>query len=82
VADLLSLRGDPPFTVTDLAVPALFGRGGAESASHHRDAVAWLGSHVPGAATYEVAAANHGAHLSHPDHFADFVRAVVGRGMS
>jgi hypothetical protein len=79
VADLLSLRGEPPFTVTDLTVPALFGMGGAESASHHRNAVGWLGSHVPGAAIYEIASSQHGAHLSHPDHFADFVRAVVDR---
>jgi len=81
VADLLSLRGRPPFTVTDLAVPALFGMGGDGSATHHRETVTWLGSHVPGAATYGIDGAHHGAHLSHPDHFADFVRAVVGRGM-
>ena len=79
VADLLSLRGEPPFTVMDLTVPALFGMGGAESASHHRSTVTWLGSHVPGAATYEIASSQHGAHLSHPDHFANFVRAVVDR---
>jgi pimeloyl-ACP methyl ester carboxylesterase len=79
VADLLSLRGRPPFEVTDLAVPALFGRGGDGSALHHRDAVTWLGSHVSGAATYEIESAQHGAHLSHPDHFAGFVRAVVLR---
>jgi len=81
VADLLSLRGRPPFTVTDLAVPALFGMGGDGSATHHRETVTWLGSHVPGAATYGIDGAHHGAHLSHPDHFAAFVRAVVGRGM-
>ena len=79
VADLLSLRGEPPFTVTDLGVPTLFGSGGADSASHHRNAVAWLGTHVPRAATYEIGGAHHGAHLSHPDHFAAFVRAVAER---
>jgi pimeloyl-ACP methyl ester carboxylesterase len=77
IADLLSLRGEPPFDVMDLAVPALFGVGGTASAAHHRDSVAWLGSHVPGAAAYEITQAQHGAHLSHPDHFAAFVRAVV-----
>ena len=50
VADLLGLRGDPPFEVMDLAVPALFGRGGPGSEPHHRDGVAWLSAHVPGAA--------------------------------
>ena len=79
VADLRSLRGDPPFAVTDLAVPVVFGRGGAASAAHHRDAVAWLGAHVPGAETFEVDAAQHGAHLSHPDHFATFTRRVIER---
>jgi pimeloyl-ACP methyl ester carboxylesterase len=79
VADLLSLRGELPFDVMDLAVPALFGVGGPASAAHHHDGVAWLGAHVPGAAVYEIAQAQHGAHLSHPDHFAAFVRAVVAR---
>jgi pimeloyl-ACP methyl ester carboxylesterase len=79
VADLRSLRGDPPFEVMDLAVPALFGRGGPASEPHHRDGVAWLGAHVPGAAAYEIEGAQHGAHLSHPDHFAAFVRAVLAR---
>ena len=79
VADLLGLRGDPPFEVMDLAVPALFGRGGPASEPHHRDGVAWLGAHVPGAAVYEIEGAQHGAHLSHPDHFAAFTRAVVER---
>jgi pimeloyl-ACP methyl ester carboxylesterase len=79
VADLSSLRGDPPFDVMDLAVPALFGVGGPTSATHHRDAVAWLGAHVPGAAVFEIPQSQHGAHLSHPDHFAAFVRAAVGR---
>jgi pimeloyl-ACP methyl ester carboxylesterase len=79
VADLLSLRGDPPFDVMDLAVPALFGRGGPASEPHHRDGVAWLGAHVPGAALYEIGGAQHGAHLSHPDRFAAFTRAVVAQ---
>jgi pimeloyl-ACP methyl ester carboxylesterase len=79
VADLLGLRGDPPFAVMDLSVPALFGRGGLASEPHHRDGVAWLGTHVPGAAVFEIEGAQHGAHLSAPDHFAAFVRAVVAR---
>jgi pimeloyl-ACP methyl ester carboxylesterase len=79
VADLLSLRGEPPFDVMNLTVPALFGRGGAGSEPHHRAAVDWLAAHVVGAAEYTVDAAQHGAHLSHPDHFADFVRTAVER---
>jgi pimeloyl-ACP methyl ester carboxylesterase len=79
VKDLLSLRGNPPFDVMELAVPAVFGMGGPTSAAHHRDSVAWLGAHVPGAVSYEIPGAQHGAHLSHPDGFAVFVRAVVDR---
>jgi pimeloyl-ACP methyl ester carboxylesterase len=79
LADILTLRGVRPFDVTDLAVPALFGVGGPTSATHHRQGVAWLGAHVPGAAVFEIEGAQHGAHLSHPDRFAAFVRAVVAR---
>ncbi len=81
LADFESLRGDPPFDVVDLAVPALFGMGGTASAVHHRDTVTWLGAHVPGAAVYEIPGSQHGAHLSHPDHFAGFIRAVLDRAV-
>jgi pimeloyl-ACP methyl ester carboxylesterase len=32
---------------------------------------------VPGGEAFEIPGAHHGAHLSHPDHFAAFVRRVV-----
>jgi pimeloyl-ACP methyl ester carboxylesterase len=79
VADFISLRGESPFDVRNLAVPAVFGLGGADTAAHHRDAVKWLGAHVPGATIYEIPGAQHGAHLTHPDNFAGFIRAVLGR---
>ncbi len=80
VADLRGLRGArPPFDVTALGVPAVFGMGGPHSAPHHRRTVQWLGAHVPGAVVYEVEGAQHGAHLSHPDHFASFTRLVMAR---
>jgi pimeloyl-ACP methyl ester carboxylesterase len=80
VADLRSMRGEgPPFDVTALTVPAVFGRGGPASAEHHRRTVEWLGANVPGAVVYEIPNAQHGAHLSHPDHFATMVRLVVER---
>jgi pimeloyl-ACP methyl ester carboxylesterase len=78
VADLLSIRGEAPFDVTDLSVPVVFGVG-ARGLLHHREGVAWLGAHVPGAQSYEIEGSRHGAHLSHPDRFADFVRLVVER---
>ena len=80
VADLRSMRVEgPPFDVTALDVPSVFGRGGPTSAAHHRRTVEWLGANVPGAVVYEIVNAQHGAHLSHPDHFAAMTRLVVER---
>jgi pimeloyl-ACP methyl ester carboxylesterase len=80
VADLRGIRGEgPPFDVEQLSVPAVFGRGGEGTAPHHRRNVQWLGEHVPGAVVYDIEAAHHGAHLSHPDHFAAMTRLVVER---
>jgi pimeloyl-ACP methyl ester carboxylesterase len=83
VADLRSVRGEgAPFDVMALDVPAVFGMGGIHSAPHHRRNVQWLSEHVPGAVLCELEGAQHGAHLSHPDHFADMVRLVVARAGS
>jgi pimeloyl-ACP methyl ester carboxylesterase len=80
VADLRGMRVEgPPFDVTALEVPSLFGRGGPSSAPHHRRTVEWLGANVPGAVVYDIVNAQHGAHLSHPDHFATMTRLVVER---
>ena len=48
-------------------------------APHHRRSVQWLGANVPDAVVYEIEGAQHGAHLSHPDHFAAMTRLVVER---
>ena len=80
VADLLGFTGAAPFEVTALAVPTVFGRGGPQSAQHHRATVAWLAGHVPGAELVEIEAAQHGAHLTHPDAFATLVRVAVQLG--
>jgi len=78
-AEIAAIRSfDPPFDVTALTVPAVFGRGSA-SLPHHRDSVAWLAEHVPGADLVEIEGAGHGAHLTHPDAFAGFVRAAITR---
>jgi pimeloyl-ACP methyl ester carboxylesterase len=80
IADMRNMRTEgPPFDVTALDIPAVFGRGGEQSAPHHRRTVEWLGANVPGAVVYEIANAQHGAHLSHPDHFATMVRLVRER---
>ena len=80
VADFRSLRGEgPPFDVTRLDVPAVFGMGGPTTRPHHRRTVEWLGAHVANAVVYEIEGAQHGAHLSHPDHFATLARLVLDR---
>jgi pimeloyl-ACP methyl ester carboxylesterase len=80
VADLRSFRSEvPPFEVTALEVPAVFGMGGRASRPHHRRTVEWLGANVPTGVVYEVEGAQHGAHLSHPDHFASMTRLVIER---
>ena len=80
VADLRGFRVEgAPFDVMALDVPAVFGRGGAMSAPHHRQTVEWLGDNVPGAVLFEIANAQHGAHLSHPDAFAAMTRLVLER---
>jgi pimeloyl-ACP methyl ester carboxylesterase len=80
VADMRFMRGKEPFDVMALTTPVVFGMGGEGSHTHHRRAVTWLGAHVPGGETFEIDGAQHGAHLSHPDHFATFVRRVLERG--
>ncbi len=67
-----------PFDVSAVAVPAIFGRG-TESLPHHRASADWLVANVPGAELIEIQGAAHGAHLTHPDAFAQFVRAGVRR---
>jgi pimeloyl-ACP methyl ester carboxylesterase len=78
-AELAAIRtSEAPFDIARLSVPAVFGRGSA-SLPHHRDAVAWLVEHVPGSELVEIEGAGHGAHLTHPEAFARFVRAAIGR---
>jgi pimeloyl-ACP methyl ester carboxylesterase len=80
VADLRSFRVEgAPFDVTALAMPSVFGMGGPGSRPHHRRTVEWLGANVPGGVVYEIEGAQHGAHLSHPDHFAAMTRLVIER---
>jgi pimeloyl-ACP methyl ester carboxylesterase len=78
VTELASLNGEPLFDVTELKVPSVFGGGGA-SDQFHKENLAWLSEHVPGAELIEIAGAEHGAHLTHPDAFARFVRATMAR---
>jgi len=79
VAELADLRrAGPAIDIDRLRVPLVLGRGG-QSIWHHRRAVDALAELVPDAEVVEIPGAAHGAHLSHPDAFADFVRLAVGR---
>jgi pimeloyl-ACP methyl ester carboxylesterase len=79
IAELNAIRlEEAPFDVTTMRIPALYGRG-EHSMDHHLQGVAWLAEHTPGGELVEIPGASHGAHLTHPDAFADFVRRAVGR---
>jgi pimeloyl-ACP methyl ester carboxylesterase len=78
-AELRAIRlPEAPFDVSALTVPALFARGEL-SAPRHRESVAWLGEHTPGAELVEFPGATHGAHLTHPDAFAALARRALAR---
>jgi pimeloyl-ACP methyl ester carboxylesterase len=79
LAEMRSIRRDePPFDATQLAIPAVFGRGD-RSAPRQRGGVQWLSEHVVGSEVIEFPGSGHGAHLSHPDAFAGLVRRTVER---
>ena len=69
-----------PFDVGHLGIPAVFGRG-TESLPHQRASADWLLAHAPDAELVEIDGAAHGAHLTHPDAFARFVRRTVARAV-
>ncbi len=77
--ELRDLRA--PDTSVDLAavnVPVVVGAGG-RSAEHLRRSAVQLQLALPDAWMIEITESGHGAHLSHPDDFARFVRAAVAR---
>ena len=78
IPELASIRGAPPFEPADLRVPVVLARG-TSTDDHHRSGVAHLAATVPTAELFEINGAGHGAHVSHPDAFAAFVRTVVER---
>jgi pimeloyl-ACP methyl ester carboxylesterase len=78
-AELRAIRlSEAPFDVGALTVPAVFGRG-ERSSPRHRQSVAWLVEHTPGAELIEFPGATHGAHLTHPDAFAAMARRALAR---
>jgi pimeloyl-ACP methyl ester carboxylesterase len=79
LADLRDIQSQPPpYELADVTVPVVVGRG-SESKDHHRAGTLVLLDVLPDAVLHVVDGAGHGGHTSHPDGFADFVRAAVAR---
>jgi len=79
VSDMKSLRGDPaPFEAADVKVPVVIGWG-SKSRPHQIESTERLLRALPDVEPFMIEGARHGAHLSHPEEFARFVRATVTR---
>jgi len=76
--DVNGIRAAAPFDVAAVKVPLVSGHGGA-SKPYHRRSAEWLVEHVADGELYEIDGAGHGAHASHPEQFAAFVRRAVAR---
>ena len=78
MADLAAIQHEAPFDPVDLPMPLVVGRGD-QSLPHHSQSAVALAEAVPGAELFEIAGANHGAHVTHPGEFAALVRRTVER---
>lgn len=82
VSDMKSLRGapdlPPPFDPADVKVPVVVGWG-SRSRPHQIDSSNRLVATLADVEPYVIEDARHGAHLSHPEAFAQFIRAAVAR---
>lgn len=78
LADMADIRTAAPYDPTAVTVPVVIGRGSA-SKGHHRLGTEEWQRLLPHAECRIVEGAGHGAHTSHPDGFADLVRAARAR---
>jgi len=79
VAELAAIRmPEAEIDLGAISVPTAAGRGSL-SVDHHRRAAEVVAATVPGCELVEFEGAAHGAHLRHPDAFAQFTRTVVDR---
>jgi pimeloyl-ACP methyl ester carboxylesterase len=76
VSELRSAHDGPPFVLAAITAPVLAGCG-TESRKHHRWAAQSLAEQLGSGGPFEIAGANHGAHVTHHVEFAAFVRAAV-----
>jgi pimeloyl-ACP methyl ester carboxylesterase len=80
MADLAAIQNDAPFDPVELPMPLVVGRG-ERSLPHHSQSAVSLAAAVPGAELFEIEGATHGAHVTHPEQFAAFVRRTVERAL-
>ncbi len=81
VADLGAARAGPPFDPAAVVAPTVVARGEHARERHARGAQtlsAWLGE----SDIHVIPGAHHGAHMSHPDSFAELVEAAIGRSQA
>ena len=83
LADLRDIQrpGDPPYDPTAVAVPVVLARGSESKGQHRLGADEWQRV-LPGAPLVILEGAGHGGHASHPDAFADLVRAAAARAQA
>jgi len=75
-AEMSSLRDGAVFDPTRVRIPVLVGRGG-RSHTHQRRGARELAAALPGGELVEIAEAEHGAHLSHPNELATLLRRAA-----
>ncbi len=75
-AEMSSLRGGAVFDAAQVRIPVLVGRGG-RSHTHQRRGARELAAALPRGELVEIAEAEHGAHLSHPNELAALLRRAA-----
>ncbi len=73
VAELAALRRAAPYDPAQVRVPVATGYGSL-SKPYHQEAARQLAEQVPDGQCLVIEGSGHGAHTSHPDRFAAFVR--------
>jgi pimeloyl-ACP methyl ester carboxylesterase len=78
IAEMRGLRRDAPFDPSAISIPVLVGYG-TKTREHHRRGTRLLAEALPNGQLVAIPDAGHGAHLSHPDNFAQLVRQALAR---
>jgi pimeloyl-ACP methyl ester carboxylesterase len=78
VAELQGLRHHAPFDPAAISIPVIVGYG-TETRPHHQRGTRLLADALPKGELAAIQSCGHGAHLSHPDNFAELVRRALAR---